>query len=560
MTSTNHHPGLYQSYQWLVPPRFSMAEACCARWALSGADARRIAIYAEDQHGQREIWTFERLYDTTLRLQHAFKRMGIQAGDTVAIVLPQRGEFVAALCAVWQLGACAVPLSPSLPTAQLELCLRDARVCAAVIDDTAREAVMAVQHRCQTLKQILGIDFADERAIPWRGLLARQPGDLLSDVAEAHTPALLMYGFDANNKPHGVVHSHAVLVGVLPGFVAAHEWFPQHGKAFYTSLDWASIMGLLHGVLPCLYFGRPIIAYRGPWQASRTVELLQRYRVSHFLSHPHALRQLQRHSGVTTPAELPELRCLSSTGQRLSLPLQKWFDRHWDLTINNIYGCTQAPAIVGTSHDKWPSTPGSLGRPYPGHRVEVVDDERRVLPPGSVGHIVVLPTDRHDHPDPALALGHWPELEPLNSHGGVATGDLGWFDDDDCLWLAGHTSELLRFDHGTLDPQILEDILADHLQVADAAVTARYDDLGLHWLRAWILPEPSVGEERTELTASLREHVALHWPRIAQEVELQFEWVEALPRMPSGRVWRTLLRPRTRDRRRRRRRPTPQPA
>ncbi len=551
MTPTNHHPGLYQSFQWLVPARFSMAEACCSRWALSGADARRIAIYAENEHGQREVWTFERLHETALRLQHAFRRMGIRRGDHVAIVLPQRGEFLAALCAIWQLGACAVPLSPSLPANLLERCLRDARACAVIVDDSARDALMAIQHRCQTLKQILGVDFTDEQVIPWRGLLARQPVETLTDQADADRPALLLYTFDADGKPHGVIHGHAVLIGTLPGFVAAHDWFPQHASAFHTALDWSSAQGLLHGLLPCLYFGRPVIARRGAWSAPALVTLLQRYRVSHLLANPVTLRQLQRHSGVTSPADLPELRCIASSGQRLSPRLQQWFARYWDIAINNLYGCTQAPAIVGTSHDKWPSAAGSLGRPYPGHQVVVVDAEGRPLPPGHVGEILVLPTDRHEHVDPALALGHWPDPD----QGGQAarTGDLGWFDDDGCLWLEGNTAELLRFDAISLDPQILEDILADHPGVADVAVTARYDELGLQWLRAWVQPDTEANEDRPALATRLRELVAQHWPPVAQTTELHFEWMEALPRLPSGRLWRSQLRPRSRDRRRRRR-------
>src|SRR5690606_3578470 len=130
----SQYQALYSQYSWLVPSRFNIAEACCRRWALSGADARRIAIYTEDESGARDIWTYERLFETTNRLSRGLERMGVSRGDRVAVILPQRGETAAAHMAIYQMGAVCVPLSTLFGPEALEQRLRDSGARVAIID------------------------------------------------------------------------------------------------------------------------------------------------------------------------------------------------------------------------------------------------------------------------------------------------------------------------------------------------------------------------------------------------------------------------------------------
>ena len=92
---------LYQTFRWLVPTQFNIAEACCHRWASSSPDARRITIYYEDEAGNREVWTYARLAEAANQLANGLVKMGVGRGDRVGVVLGQRPETVVAHMAIY---------------------------------------------------------------------------------------------------------------------------------------------------------------------------------------------------------------------------------------------------------------------------------------------------------------------------------------------------------------------------------------------------------------------------------------------------------------------------
>lgn len=78
---------LYPSYQWFVPSQFNIAQACVHRWAENPVEGRRIAIFHENELGQREVWTYSRLSETANQLASGLVKMGVMPGDRVAIVM-----------------------------------------------------------------------------------------------------------------------------------------------------------------------------------------------------------------------------------------------------------------------------------------------------------------------------------------------------------------------------------------------------------------------------------------------------------------------------------------
>src|SRR3546814_6505240 len=101
----DQYHALYQSFRWLVPTQFNIAEACCHRWAASSSDARRIAIYYEDEAGNREVWTYARLAEAANQLANGLVKMGVERADRVGVVLGQRPETAVAHMAIYSVGA-----------------------------------------------------------------------------------------------------------------------------------------------------------------------------------------------------------------------------------------------------------------------------------------------------------------------------------------------------------------------------------------------------------------------------------------------------------------------
>ncbi|MEI6116869.1 MAG: AMP-binding protein, partial [Burkholderiales bacterium] len=101
----DQYKSLYESFRWLVPTNFNIGHECCHRWANSSADARRIALFFEDETGRREVWTYERIAATANQLSNGLIRMGVQRGDRVSAYLPNTPEAVIAFLATASLGA-----------------------------------------------------------------------------------------------------------------------------------------------------------------------------------------------------------------------------------------------------------------------------------------------------------------------------------------------------------------------------------------------------------------------------------------------------------------------
>src|SRR3954471_17153299 len=98
----------YESFRWQVPSRFNIAHVACRRWA---DDPARVALHWEDESGERRTRSFAQLLEEANRLSNTLGALGIERGDRVALMLPQRTEMVAAYLACFQMGAIAVPLS-----------------------------------------------------------------------------------------------------------------------------------------------------------------------------------------------------------------------------------------------------------------------------------------------------------------------------------------------------------------------------------------------------------------------------------------------------------------
>jgi acetyl-CoA synthetase len=431
---------LYSSYQWLVPSQFNISQACVHRWAENPLDGRRIAIFHEDETGQREVWTYARVSETANQLANGLLKMGVQRGDRVALIMSKQPEYVVACMAVLSIGAVAIPLPTFSDTGYIAACLRDAGPRVAIVDDVTGRSVLDAQTKYPFLDQIIGLDFPHEAIIPWRTLLARQSPILKAIPTPSHAPALLLYEPQKSPAPRGRLLSHRSLIGNLPGFVAAQNWFPQNNSIFWTPREWHHSDGLMSALLPTLYFGRPIVNSLGRFSADGAIDLMTRYRVTNSYLTPEHLKTMMLTSSSAPGQNQLKLRALSSSGGQLGHEIFTWCEHNLGVTPNLFYSQTQTGAIIGNSHLKWLAKPESMGRPYPGHRVALLDRHGTPCPVGVIGEIVVNQHDVHGDIDPALFLGYWQKGQNLavrpDEHW-QQTGDLALIDQDGYYWYQG---------------------------------------------------------------------------------------------------------------------------
>jgi len=543
--AVDQYAPLYADFRWSVPERFNIAELCCARWARDTPDA--VAILYEDESGRSASHSYAQLQAQANRLSHALKRLGVQRGDRVAIVMPQRFETGVANIAISQLGAVAMPLSMLFGPDALEYRLNDSEAAVAIADESSISNLLAARAACPGLRSVLAVGgAAGQGDVDWTDALQNEGDDFDRVDTKAEDPAVLIYTSGTTGPPKGALLPQRALIGNLSGFVCSQNWFPQDDAVFWSPADWAWTGGLMDALLPTLYFGRSIVACQGRFGPEKAFELMQRHRVTHTFLFPTALRAMMK--AVPAPRERYDLalRAIMSAGEAVGDAVFAYCETQLGVTVNEMFGQTEINYVVGNCALRWPARAGSMGRAYPGHRVAVLDDAGDECPRGTPGDVAVHRRDIHGHPDPVFFLGYWKNDDatrrkytgdPDNSW--CRTGDSAVMDADGYLWYQGRSDDVFKAAGYRIGPSEIENCLVKHPAVANAAVVPKPDAERGAVVKAYVVLTPGF-EATPKLVADLQQHVK---GKLAPyEYPKEIEFIEALPMTTTGKVQRRVLR------------------
>lgn len=423
---------LYRDFRWDIPARFNIGSAVADRWAA--VDPERVALI-NDATG--ETLSFGELARQPSVLAGNLVRMGVRAGDRVAILLPQSFATVIAHCAVYKLGAIAVPLALLFGPEALEFRLRFCGAKALFTNSLGLSSVQGMRERLPDLEQIISVDAASGDNA-FAALLDGAPLEALADTGP-DDPALMIFTSGTTGPPKGALHGHRVLLGHLPGFEMAYDFPPQAGDVAWTPADWAWAGGLLNMLLPALYLGMPVVFGRferfDPVQA---FALMARRKVTLAFLPPTALRLLKA-SGAVKPSDL-RLRAVLSAGEQLGAGTYDWARTTFGFAVNEFYGQTECNLVLGSSSALGASRSGATGRVVPGHGVAIIDAQGRALSAGQTGQIAV------HSPDPVMFLGYWNDAKATAAKFNgdwMLTGDQGWVDDDGYFHFFGRDDDVI---------------------------------------------------------------------------------------------------------------------
>jgi acetyl-CoA synthetase len=233
-----------------------------------------------------------------------------------------------------------------------------------------------------------------------------------------------------------------------------------------------------------------------------------------------------------------------SAGEAVGETLFDWCRDALGVTVNEMFGQTEVNYVVGNSAQRWPARPGSIGRAYPGHRVAILDDDGRELPPGQLGEVAVNRLDRHGHPDPVFFLGYWRNDAATRakfSGDWCRTGDLATADPDGYLWYGGRADDMFKAAGYRIGPSEIENCLVRHPAVANAAVVPRPDAERGNVVKAFVVLAPGHAASPA-LVEQLQQHV--RGKLAPYEYPKEIEFIAELPMTATGKVQRRVLRER----------------
>ncbi len=535
----DQYRSLYDNFRWHVPREFNIADVCCRRWSQ---ETSRIAVHYEDENGRPASYTYAALQSDANRLSNALRHFGVRRGDRVAIVLPQSPETAVAHVAIYQMGAVAMPLSLLFGPDALEYRLQDSEAVVAIVDAAALPAIASIRGHCPALRQLIVVGASGGEGHEWSALLAKASDAFGLVSTAADEAALLIYTSGTTGPPKGALMPHRALIGNLPGFVASQDWFPQKDDVFWSPADWAWTGGLMDALLPTMYFGFPIIGTRGRFSPERAFELMERYGVTSTFLFPTALKMMMKMSGEPRARYRLKLRSMMSAGEAVGATVFAWCRQSLGITVNEMFGQTEMNYIVGNSHTRWPARPGSMGRPYPGHRVAVIDEGGNEVPAGTIGEVAIHRRDIHGDLDPIFFLEYWRNpAATRNKFTGdwSRTGDLASADENGYLWYQGRADDVFKAAGYRIGPSEIENCLVKHRAVANVAVVPKPDAERGAVVKAFVVlaagyvSSPALVEE-------LQKHV--RGQLAPYEYPKEIEFIAELPMTTTGKVQRRVLR------------------
>ena len=383
---------------------------------------------------------------------------------------------------------------------------------------------------------------------PLEELLASASSSFTPIATRAADPALLIYTSGTTGPPKGALMPHQCLLGNLPGFVCSHDGYPRPGDLFWSPADWAWTGGLMDALLPALYFGQPIVGYRGRFDPERALALIEKYQIRNSFLFPTALKLMMK--AFPRPRERfhLSLRSVMSAGEAVGTTVFEWTRDALGVTVNEMFGQTEMNYIVGNAHESWPARPGSMGRPYPGHRITLIDDDGNGVPTGETGEVALNRFAPDGSPDPVFFIEYFKNAEgTARKYTGdwCRTGDLAKADADGYLWYQGRADDMFKAAGYRIGPSEIENCLVGHPAVANAAVVPSPDETRGNVVKAFIVLAPGHAASRA-LEEDIRQHVRAHLAPYEYPKEIEF--IDALPMTTTGKVQRRVLREREKER------------
>ena len=366
----NSYEQACREFRWLIPQRLNTATAICRRHPDA---VTRIAL-SDVKEGEINTYTFGGLDFLSDKFANALSESGVSQGDSVAVLLPPSAALVIAHLGALKTGAVVVPLSIASGAALLQYALADSNAKALVVDESIYGTFEALARNLASRFVVRDLR-PSAMSVDFKDFWSevdRASSDFDAVETDSNSAAFILY-VESKNEITGIVHSHRSVIGQLAAFEMFNDVQSGAYSVFWTADDWSSPAAVLGVLYPAWWYGCSLVA--GAAESDAGVQSVR----------------------------LNKVYCRPETG--------------W------IFG----------SCPRWFATPaGSVGRPVPGHSIEIIDQNGNVLPPGQAGHIAVHKSD------PPLFTGyHGSAARTAASFIGdwFLTGDAGYKNGDGDLYI-----------------------------------------------------------------------------------------------------------------------------
>lgn len=497
-------------------------------------DPQRLAMVWEHENGECRKFTFadiKRLSDKTCNY---LSSKGIGKGDFVMLVLKHSYQFWFICVALHKMGAIAVPATFMLKPHDIEYRIDAAGLKAAIVtDDDIVESFEGAGNIDKLACRFIvnghrngWLDFDREM---------EECSEVWERVPTKSTDRFLMYFTSGTSgNPKMAVHDYSYPLGHI--LLAKHWQQVEPDGLHWTVADtgWAkNAWGKFYGqwIMEAAVF---VYEY-DRFEPHHIMNMIEKHKVSTFCCPPTMFR-LYLNAGIEGH-DLSSLKNCCIAGEPLSPDTFNTWYKATGLKLMEAFGQTESSVIVGTLRGMTPK-PGSMGKPSPQFRVELLDMEGNPVRPGEEGEICVSISPRV----PGIFVEYYRDEKKTNEtlrDGWHHTGDVAWKDEDGYFWYLGRNDDIIKSSGYRISPFEIESVLVEHPAVLEVAVTGVPDPIRGQLVKATIILREAyqpTDELKKELQQFAKSRTAPYkYPRV-------IEFVDAIPKSISGKVRRVVIR------------------
>jgi acetyl-CoA synthetase len=533
----------YKNFDWSeVEKYFSWSETGKVNMAYEAIDRHaesfrknKVALYYRDAT-REEKYTFKEMKELSNKVANVLKQAAdVEKGDRVFVFMPRSPELYFTVLGAIKLGAIVGPLFEAFMEGAVRDRLEDSG--AKVIVTTPDLLPRVPVNELPALKYVLlaGDNIVEEG--PYIDLKKRmKEASKHFDIewVDRRDGLILHYTSGSTGKPKGVLHVHNAMIQ----HYQTAKWVLdlKEDDVYWCTADPGWVTGTSYGIFGPWLCGASNVVVGGRFSPETWYKTIEDYGVTVWYSAPTAFRMLMGAGDeLVKKFDLSSLRHILSVGEPLNPEVVRWGMKVFNRRIHDTWWMTETGGQLICNYPCMEIKPGSMGKPIPGVKAAIIDDQGNELPPYRMGNLAI----KKGWPSMMHTIWNNPQkYESYFINDWYVSGDSAYMDEDGYFWFQGRIDDVIMTSGERVGPFEVESKLVEHPAVAEAGVIGKPDPVRGEIIKAFISLrdgyEPSE-ELKEEIRAFVKKGLAAH----AAPREIEFR--DKLPKTRSGKIMRRVL-------------------